>query len=246
MKTYKIEFKNVTLAYQNEVVLSDLNITFESGKTYGIYGLSGVGKSTLIKAILEPKLIAKGQILINDQDISKIDQKTYKTIKKDISFLFQEPSLIETDDVIENIKRKSNNIYKNWFYKVFRVLTKEQKNELAKILEYLDIFDYINTPVKDLSGGQKQRVELASIFFENKNIILADEPTSNLDFINTKKILEYLQKYVHDNNALLLCNIHDVANSLEYMDYVLLLKNKKLVFIKQANSISEKELQEQY
>ncbi|VEU67595.1 ABC transporter ATP-binding protein (plasmid) [Mesomycoplasma conjunctivae] len=168
MKTYKIEFKNVTLAYQNEVVLSNLNIIFESGKTYGIYGLSGVGKSTLIKAILEPKLIAKGQILINDQDINKIDQKTYKTVKKDISFLFQEPSLIETDDVIENIKRKSNNIYNNWFYKVFRILTKEQKNKLAKILEYLDIFDYINTPVKDLSGGQKQRVELASIFLKIK------------------------------------------------------------------------------
>ncbi|VDR42478.1 Alkylphosphonate ABC transporter, ATP-binding component [Mycoplasmopsis caviae] len=115
-------------------------------------------------------------------------------------------------------------------FKLLRILTKEQKKELSNILEYLDIFNYINTPVKDLSGGQKQRVELAAVFFEKKNIILADEPTSNLDFINTQKILKYLHNYVHQNNALLLCNIHDVANSLEYMDYVLLLKDKRLVF----------------
>ncbi|VDR42511.1 hypothetical protein [Mycoplasmopsis caviae] len=65
---------------------------------------------------------------------AKIDQKTYKTIKKDISFLFQEASLIETDDIIENIKKKINNNYKNWFFKLLRILTKEQKKELSNIL----------------------------------------------------------------------------------------------------------------
>lgn len=242
----EIKFVNVNLDYKSELLLIDINLTFTSGTFYGIYGKSGVGKTTLLKSILDPSLIKSGKILIDGQDTKTLSKKSFKKIKNEIAFLFQKPSLIDDLDVYSNIKYQLDSSYQNWFFKLFKILTEKQKTKLINILEEMGIADKIYTPCKFLSGGEAQRVVLSSLFFEPKKIIFADEPTTSLDRINAQKIFADLKKYTINNNAIVLSVIHDVENSLDSVEHVIFLKDKHVYLDKKINEINKDELLKAY
>ncbi|WP_406617502.1 ATP-binding cassette domain-containing protein [Mycoplasmopsis adleri] len=241
-----IKFTNVFIKYKDDELLNDLNLEFKPGKLYGIYGKSGVGKTTLLKAILNNKIIASGDILIDDKSTSKMKAKEFKKIKNNFAFLFQETGLLDNLDVYENIKLKLDEKYKNWFFKLFKILTKDQLKELNDILNSLEIADKIFTPVKFLSGGQKHRVEIAALLFEPKKVILADEPTTGLDSLNSKHIFKLLKEYAIQHNAIVICNIHDIENSLDYIDEAIFLKDKIAIKNFDFKKLTKKEIDELY
>ena len=158
-----IEIVNVTKKYGSKEIFTDLNLTFEAGKSYALIGGSGSGKSTLLNIIGRLEKIDSGKVLVDKQDIWKIKERTY--FKNTIGYVFQNYSLIENKTVYDNLK-----------------LLNKDKKIISEILEKVGLStDYLKHKIYELSGGQAQRVAIARMLMKPRKIILADEPTGALD-----------------------------------------------------------------
>ena len=212
-----LEIKNVTYNYSNsgELVLSKVNQKFEIGKFYAIIGKSGAGKSTLLSLLAGLDKPQKGQILFNGNDIEKDGYSNHR--KNNISLVFQNYNLIDYLTPIENVRLVNKNASETILFELG--LDKSQ----------------INRNVMKLSGGQQQRVSIARALVSEAPIILADEPTGNLDVDTASEIIEILKKLAKERNKCVIVVTHskEVANSA---DIVLELRDRKL---KSINKITQ-------
>ena len=204
-----LEIKNVTYNYSNsgELVLSKVNQKFEIGKFYAIIGKSGAGKSTLLSLLAGLDKPQKGQILFNGNDIEKDGYSNHR--KNNISLVFQNYNLIDYLTPIENVRLVNKNASETILFELG--LDKSQ----------------INRNVMKLSGGQQQRVAIARALVSEAPVILADEPTGNLDVDTASEIIEILKKLAKERNKCVIVVTHskEVANSA---DIVLELRDRKL------------------
>ena len=212
-----LEIKNVTYNYSNsgELVLSKVNQKFEIEKFYAIIGKSGAGKSTLLSLLAGLDKPQKGQILFNGNDIEKDGYSNHR--KNNISLVFQNYNLIDYLTPIENVRLVNKNASETILFELG--LDKSQ----------------INRNVMKLSGGQQQRVAIARALVSEAPIILADEPTGNLDADTAGEIIEILKKLAKERNKCVIVVTHskEVANSA---DIVLELRDRKL---KSINKITQ-------
>ena len=211
-----LEIKNVTYNYSNsgELVLSKVNQKFEIGKFYAIIGKSGAGKSTLLSLLAGLDKPQKGQILFNGNDIEKDGYSNHR--KNNISLVFQNYNLIDYLTPIENVRLVNKNASETILFELG--LDKSQ----------------INRNVMKLSGGQQQRVAIARALVSEAPIILADEPTGNLDVDTASEIIEILKKLAKERNKCVIVVTHsqEVANSA---DIILELRDRKLKKINKIN-----------
>ena len=174
-----IKVKNVSKHFANETAIDYSDITFEKGKSYMLLGASGCGKSTLlnmIAAILSPE---SGTIEISGEDMTKKSQKEKDKFRiQKIGYIFQDFKLIPEMTVMDNIA-------------ILR-LEKVDISDADKILNSLGILEKKNKKVKHLSGGEKQRVAIARAIVKKPDIILADEPTGNLNFAIGEAVIKQL------------------------------------------------------
>ena len=212
-----LEIKNVTYNYSNsnEKVLSSVNQKFEIGKFYAIIGKSGAGKSTLLSLLAGLDKPQKGQILFKGNDIEKDGYSNHR--KNNISLVFQNYNLIDYLTPLENVRLVNKNASETILFELG--LDKSQ----------------INRNVMKLSGGQQQRVAIARALVSEAPIILADEPTGNLDVDTAGEIIEILKKLAKKRNKCVIVVTHskEVANSA---DIVLELRDRKL---KSINKITQ-------
>ena len=211
-----LEIKNVTYNYSNssELVLSNVNQKFEIGKFYAIIGKSGAGKSTLLSLLAGLDKPQNGQILFKGNDIEKDGYSNHR--KNNISLVFQNYNLIDYLTPIENVRLVNKNASETILFELG--LDKSQ----------------INRNVMKLSGGQQQRVAIARALVSEAPIILADEPTGNLDVDTASEIIEILKKLAKERNKCVIVVTHskEVANSA---DIVLELRDRKLKKINKIN-----------
>ncbi|QVK01807.1 ATP-binding cassette domain-containing protein [Mycoplasma mycoides subsp. capri] len=237
-----IELKEISVQYNNksDLVLKDINLDIFQGELVAIIGPSGVGKSTLFKIIINSLRPIKGQVKVFDKDILKFNKKQKRLFISKIGFLTQTPNLIYTDNVYNNIIRSTSK-YKNNFYKFFSILTRKQKIAIFEKLDELNILDKAFFKVSELSGGQQQRVEIAKLLIKDVELILADEPTSNLDKKTSIEVLKVL-KNISKQNKTILVNIHDLSLVKRYFDRVIAINNKQIVFDKKTKDIKQWQL----
>ncbi len=174
-----IEIKDLTKHFQNETAISYHDITFQSGKSYILLGASGCGKSTLLNMIAGVLAPTSGEIIIDGVNMTtKTQAEKDKFRIQKIGYIFQDFKLIDDMSVLDNIN-------------ILRLEGVDTSGATA-LLETLGIAEKKNARVKHLSGGQKQRVAIARALVKKPDIILADEPTGNLNFAIGEQVIQQL------------------------------------------------------
>ena len=187
-----IDLLNVSKSFGSKKIFTDLNLIFESGKSYALIGGSGSGKSTLLNIIGRLEKIDSGNVLVDKQDIWKIKERTF--FKNTVGYVFQNYSLIENKTVYDNLK----------------LITKDKKI-ITDVLEKVGLSsDHLHQKIYELSGGQAQRVAIARMLMKPRKIILADEPTGALDGEIGKEIIRLLLNE-RDEDKYVIIATHDPA-----------------------------------
>ena len=187
-----IDLLNVSKSFGSKKIFTDLNLRFESGKSYALIGGSGSGKSTLLNIIGRLEKIDSGNVLVDKQDIWKIKERTF--FKNTVGYVFQNYSLIENKTVYDNLK----------------LITKDKKI-ITDVLEKVGLSsDYLHQKIYELSGGQAQRVAIARMLMKPRKIILADEPTGALDGEIGKEIIRLLLNEKDEDKYVIIAT-HDPA-----------------------------------
>ena len=187
-----IDLLNVSKSFGSKKIFTDLNLRFESGKSYALIGGSGSGKSTLLNIIGRLEKIDSGNVLVDKQDIWKIKERTF--FKNTVGYVFQNYSLIENKTVYDNLK----------------LITKDKKI-ITDVLEKVGLSsDYLHQKIYELSGGQAQRVAIARMLMKPRKIILADEPTGALDGEIGKEIIHLLLNEKAEDKYVIIAT-HDPA-----------------------------------
>ena len=204
-----LEIKNLSYSYENsnEKVLSLINQEFQLGKFYSIIGQSGSGKSTLLSLLAGLDKPSSGEILFNGENIENKGYTNHR--KNNISLVFQNYNLIDYLSAIENVKLVNSSA------------TKSILLELGLLNEQID------RNVMKLSGSQQQRVAIARALVSKAPIILADEPTGNLDEKTSSEIINILKRLAKERNKCVIVVTHSKELS-KASDIVLELKDKKL------------------
>lgn len=204
-----IEINGLKKQFQNETVIEYKDITFESGKSYMLLGASGCGKSTLLNIIAGILSPSEGSVTIDGTVMTKESQKKKDKFRiEKIGYIFQDFKLIEDMTVMDNI-----NILK---------LEGIKTDDAPKILDELGILEKKNSKIKHLSGGQKQRVAIARALVKKPEIILADEPTGNLNFAIGEEVIKELVRA--SMGKTLIAVTHDERLS-KYFDTVIDMNN---------------------
>ena len=187
-----IDLLNVSKSFGSKKIFTDLNLIFESGKSYALIGGSGSGKSTLLNIIGRLEKIDSGNVLVNKQDIWKIKERTF--FKNTVGYVFQNYSLIDNKTVYDNLS----------------LITKDKKT-ITDVLEKVGLSsDYLHQKIYELSGGQAQRVAIARMLMKPRKIILADEPTGALDGEIGKEIIRLLLNEKDEDKYVIIAT-HDPA-----------------------------------
>ena len=218
-----LEIKNLNHWYttQDKPLYEDVNLTFEKGTLYAILGSSGSGKTTLLSIIAGLDIPKKGDIILDGKSIRKIGLTKYRN--KYVSIVFQSYNLLPYMSALENIVSAME---------ITRSIQKDRKAFALSILEKVGITKELAFKnVQQLSGGQQQRVAIVRAMCCDANLVVADEPTGNLDEQNSKDIILLFKELAHEQNKCVIVITHekDIAN---YCDKILQLKNKKFNVVK--------------
>lgn len=208
-----IYFNNVSKDYHLELnkttkrVLDNINLAIEKNEFVILCGKTGSGKTTIMKLISGEEKPTFGEVKVGDLNISEIGEKQIRNLRQRIGFVFQDFKLLPYKTVFENVAfaLEANN-YKDDFI----------KKEVFRTLEIVNLEDKADSFPNELSGGEKQRTAIARAIIRKPEIILADEPTGNLDPYNTRDIIKLLLK-INLNESTIILSTHnkDIVNNIQ-------------------------------
>jgi putative ABC transport system ATP-binding protein len=219
-----IELKDVWKIYKmgdiEVAALRGMSLKVEKGEFVSIMGPSGSGKSTSVNMVGCLDIPTKGQIFLDGKDISKLSESDLAQIRgKKIGFIFQKFNLINTLTALENVMLPM--AFQN-------VSKQEQYKRAVKLLELVDLQDRMDHRPTELSGGQQQRVAIARSLANNPEVILADEPTGNLDSKTGNTVMEFLRKMNKQEGKTIIMVTHD-DDLAQYADRIEYLKDGAIV-----------------
>ena len=189
-----LSLKNISFSYGKTPVLKDISYDFEKGKMYCIIGKSGAGKTTLLSLLSGLASPTDGEIYYQDKNVAKIDKYTFRS--KYIGVVFQSFNLITKYTALENVVLSMD---------VAGYKTKSKKQRAIELLNSVGLdTDEANRRVLMLSGGQQQRVAIARALSYNPDIILADEPTGNLDTETQNEIMSIFRELANQGKCVIL------------------------------------------
>ncbi len=184
-----LSIRNLSFAYDRHTpVLRNLSLDFEKGSSYAIIGRSGAGKTTLLSMLSGLLKPVNGQILYEDKDITKMNPFVYRS--RDVGVVFQNYNLLPKLTAMENVILSMD---------IARVRKVKKKEVVRALLTQVGLTEAeMNRRILLLSGGQQQRVAIARALSYNPSVILADEPTGNLDVYTTNEVIGILNKLAHE------------------------------------------------
>jgi len=232
-KTYPINIQDLEWSFGTNKVLKNIDLTVEKGKFYTIIGPNGCGKSTLLKNIsrsLEPK---KNSIYIDNFDITELKNKE---VAKKISSVPQNTN-IDFEFSVMDIVMMGRTPYLNRFQS-------ESKKDIEIVnnaMKATNIWNLKDKNIKEISGGERQRVIIARALAQNTNIMLLDEPVSQLDIQHQVELMETISGLIKKSNITVISVLHDLNLAAGYSDYIFLIKEGKIVAEGTAEEVITKE-----
>ncbi len=216
-----IRFENVTKKYQDsQAALKNINLQIHRGEFISLVGLSGAGKSTFLKIIIGEEPIEEGRILIDDVDISMVKKSHLPLLRRKIGVVFQDMKLLPRRTAFENVA---------FAMEVCGHREEKIVEEVPKILELVGLSQKQNHFPDQMSGGEKQRVAIARALSHRPVLLLADEPTGNLDEVNAGEVLDLLLKINRLGTTVLLAtHAADLVNKINKR--VITLENGQITF----------------
>ncbi|MDR2532942.1 MAG: ABC transporter ATP-binding protein [Oscillospiraceae bacterium] len=203
-----LEAKNISYKYgKGDMVIKNLNLSFEAGRVYALLGASGSGKTTLLSLLAGLDCCVDGSILYNGSDLKTMNRDRYRA--KNIGMVFQQFNLLHRFNAVENVVMAMD---------ISKYKVENGKKYAADLLDNLGIDEKKRRrKVIELSGGEQQRVAIARAISHKPKIILADEPTGSLDEINQSGIIEDLVKFAKKDGSCVIISTHsrEVAESAD-------------------------------
>lgn len=202
-----IKFKNVSKYYGNHKALNKINLHIEQGEFISLVGMSGAGKSTLMKLLVGEEELDDGSILIDDIDMTRISKSDLPYLRRKIGVVFQDIKLLPKRTAFENVA----------FAMEVSGHRKDQiLKDVPRILELVGLSHKQDNFPDEMSGGEKQRVAIARSLAHRPLLLLADEPTGNLDEINAAEVIDLLLKINKLGTTVILAtHAADIVNKIK-------------------------------
>ncbi len=205
-----IQFVNVSKIYNNNgnkaVALEDINLKIEHKEFVTLVGKSGAGKSTLIKLLIGEEKPTKGRIILGHQEVNKLKPRELPQLRRQVGIIFQDFRLLQGKNAYENIA---------FAMEVEGRRQTEINETVPQILDMVGLMERTHNFPHELSGGEKQRVAIARAMINRPAVIVADEPTGNLDPVNTWEIIKLLLKINELGTTVILAtHSKDIINAL--------------------------------
>jgi len=219
-----IEFQHVTKKYPGNIIaVDDASFKIGKGEFVALVGPSGAGKSTLIRILIREELPTSGRILVADRDIFQLKEKELPYYRRKVGVIYQDFKLLAKKTIEENVA---------FALEVASVVPGVIKKRVAEMLTLVGLKNRANALSEELSGGEKQRVSIARALVHEPKLLIADEPTGNLDPVNSWEIVELLFKINKQGTIVLLA-----THNKEIVDAI----HKRVVTMKQGKIVDDKE-----
>ena len=228
-----IEVRNVKKSFDGKVVLDDVSAKMEAGKTNLIIGTSGSGKTVLMKIMIGLIPVDSGEVMYEGKDITKMDDKSLKEVRKQIGMLFQGGALFDSKTVENNIMFPLDMFTKMTF--------REKVKRVNEVLDRVNLKEANRKFPAEISGGMRKRVALARAIVQNPKYLFCDEPNSGLDPQTSLVIDKLVKEITVEYNITTIINTHDMNTVMESGDHIVYLyhgkkqwegSNKEIIFSK--------------
>jgi len=218
-----IEFKNVSKIYHSKkemvVALSDISFEIKKTEFVSIIGKSGAGKTSLIKLLINEEKPTQGEIFFEQECVQKMNQKTLQNLRQRVGVVHQDYKLLLAKNVRENVE---------YVMQVIGASEKEISRDIPQILEMVNLGHRQENFPLELSGGEKQRLAIAKALCHQPEVIIADEPTGNLDVYNTFEIIDILKK-IHQLGTTVILSTHNKGIVDNLKQRVIVLDQGKII-----------------
>lgn len=196
-----IQLRSVTKKYKNNYALKNVNLDILSGEFVFIVGSSGAGKSTLMKLLYKEEVPSSGTIMIGGINIANLPSEKVPNLRRCMGIVFQDYKLLQNQSVYDNVA---------YVIRTLGISTKEINARVLGALKVVGLSDKIKAKPSELSGGEQQRVSIARAIVNGPPLLIADEPTGNLDPKNSMEIMQILDQ-INQRGITVIVSTHDSA-----------------------------------
>ncbi len=220
-----IKFQNVSKIYDPDIkALNQVDLHIKPGEFVSVVGQSGTGKTTLIKTLNGEEKVTKGKVIIGGWDITRIGQREVPYLRRQIGVIFQDFKLLNKKTLFENV---------SFALQVCGHTPMKIKNIVPQVLKIVGLESKMHRYPKEISGGEQQRAAIARALVHRPKILLADEPTGNLDSINAEEIIQMLLKInKFGTTVVLVTHNREIVNRLK----------KRVIAIDNGMIVSDREM----
>lgn len=222
-----IRFENISKSYSKRIqALDNINFTIEDGEFVFLIGPSGAGKTSIMKLLLKEEKPSSGAIYVAGKDITNLRRSQIAKHRKSIGVVYQDFRLLENRNVFDNIK---------FALEIHGYSKRYMKDKVNEVIDLMELRGREKSMPNELSGGEKQRTSMARALVNRPSILIADEPTGNLDPVTAEEIVKSLLK-INENGTTVLMITHskEIVDSLEKR--VIRLENGKIVSDKEQGT----------
>ena len=217
-----IEFKGVSKVYNGRAALRDINLTILDGEFITLVGQSGAGKTTLVKLLTKQELPTRGQIYVAGRNLAELDDSEVPYYRRKIGVVFQDYKLLPQKTVWENV---------SFALEVCGLSNTDITRKTDKVIDLVNMGGRKNAYPRELAGGEKQRAAIARGLVHSPKLLIADEPTGNLDPVNTWEIIELLYRINQKGTTVILA-----THNRQVVDRI----QKRVILMKSGRILSDK------